>query len=89
MEGKKTYSLTSEGRKYLEENAEIVERLKAGKAYAERIGRFSFMKDLQDMQAMVLMNEGDIDEGKIKRIQDVVTDAKKRMAVHSFRVGEY
>jgi len=84
MEGKKIYSLTLEGRKYLEDNPEIVERLKAGKAYAERIGRFSFMKDLQDMQSMVLMNEGDIDDGKISRIQEVVTDAKKRVAALVF-----
>jgi DNA-binding PadR family transcriptional regulator len=79
-EGKKIYSLTEEGRKHLEENAEVVERLRAGKAYAERIGRFSFMGDLQDMQAMVLMNERDIDEGKMTRIQEILTDAKKRMA---------
>ena len=79
-EGKKIYSLTEEGRKHLEENAEVVERLRAGKAYAERIGRFSFMSDLQDMQAMVLMNEEGIDEGKMKRIQEILTDAKKRMA---------
>jgi len=79
-ESKKIYSLTVKGRKHLEENAEVVERLKAGKAYAERIGRFSFMRDLQDMQAMVLMNEEGIDEGKMKRIQEILTDAKKRMA---------
>jgi DNA-binding PadR family transcriptional regulator len=83
-EGKKTYSLTTEGKRHLEENAEIVERLKAGQAYAERIGRFSFMKDLQDMQAMVLMNERDIDDGKISRIQEVVSDARKRMAAIVF-----
>jgi len=79
-ESKKIYSLTVKGRKHLEENAEVVERLKAGKAYAERIGRFSFIRDLQDMQAMVLMNEEGIDEGKMKRIQEILTDAKKRMA---------
>lgn len=79
-EGKKIYSLTVEGRKHLDDNSEIIERLRAGKAYAERIGRFSFMKDLQDMQAMVLMNEEGIDEGKITRIQEILTDAKKRMA---------
>jgi DNA-binding PadR family transcriptional regulator len=79
-EGKKIYSLTAEGKKHLEGNSEIIERLRAGKAYAERIGRFSFMKDLQDMQTMVLMNERGIDEGKMTRIQEILTDAKKRMA---------
>jgi hypothetical protein len=38
------------------------------------------MKDLQDMQTMVLMNEEGIDEGKMTRIQEILTDAKKRMA---------
>ena len=79
-EGKKIYSLTAEGKKYLEDNSEIIERLRAGKAYAERIGRFSFMKEIQDMQTMVLMNEEDIDEGKITRIREILMDAKKRMA---------
>jgi DNA-binding PadR family transcriptional regulator len=79
-EGKKIYTLTTEGKKHLEENAEIVERISEGKAYAERIGRFSFMRDLQDMQTMVLMNERGIDEGKMTRIQEILTDAKKRMA---------
>jgi DNA-binding PadR family transcriptional regulator len=79
-EGKKIYTLTIDGKKYLEKNAEIVERIRAGKAYAERIGRFSFLKDFQDMQTMVLMNEEGIDEGKMARIQDILTDAKKKMA---------
>ncbi len=79
-EGKKTHSLTVEGRKHLDEKSEIVERLRAGKAYAERIGRLTFMKDLQDMQTMVLMNEEDLDKVKTTRIQEILTDAKKKMA---------
>ena len=79
-EGKKTYSLTPEGKQYLEENKDTVERLRVGKAYVERIGRFSFMSDLADMQSLVLMNEGEINEEKIRRIQEILTDAKKRLA---------
>jgi DNA-binding PadR family transcriptional regulator len=78
-EGKKVYSLTSEGVKYLEDSREVVGRLKAGRVYAERVGRFPFMRDIKDMQAMILMNEG-IDDAKLKRIQDILSDAKKRMA---------
>lgn len=78
-EGKKVYSLTSEGMKYLEDSVEVVDRLKAGRVYAERVGRFPFMRDIKDMQAMILMNEG-IDDAKLERIQDILSDAKKRMA---------
>ncbi len=79
-EGKKIYSLTSEGKKHLEENVEVVNRLKAGRIYAERVGKFAFMRDLKDMQAMVLMNEDSIDDGKLERIQAILSEAKKRMA---------
>ena len=79
-EGKKVYSLTSEGRKHLEDNVEVVDRLSAGRVYAERVGRFAFMGDLRDMQAMVLMNEKSIDDDKLERIQGILSDAKKKMA---------
>jgi DNA-binding PadR family transcriptional regulator len=79
-EGKKVYSLTPDGVKYLENNFEVVDRLRAGRVYAERVGRFAFMKDIRDMQAMVLMNEESIDDGKLERIQEILSDAKKRMA---------
>ena len=78
--GKKTYTLTAEGKKHLEDSGDVVERLRAGREYADRVGRFSFMRDLRDMQTMALMNEGYIDEGKMMKIQEILTDAKKRMA---------
>jgi DNA-binding PadR family transcriptional regulator len=79
-EGKKIYSIMSEGRKHLEENAEVVERLRAGKAYAEKIGRFSFLNDLRDLESMVLVNGEEIDDGKADRIREVIVDARKRTA---------
>jgi DNA-binding PadR family transcriptional regulator len=79
-EGKKVYSLTPEGRKHLEDNFEVVNRLKAGRIYAERVSRFAFIGDIRDMQAMVLMNEDSLDDGKLERIQGILSDAKKRMA---------
>ena len=73
--------MTAEGKKDLENNGDVVERLRAGREYADRVGRFSFMRDLRDMQTMALMNEGYIDEGKMMKIQEILTDAKKRMAL--------
>jgi len=82
--GKKTYTLTAEGKKHLEDSGDVVERLRAGREYAGRVGRFSFMRDLRDMQTMALMNEGYINEEKMMKIQEILTDAKKRMALVVF-----
>jgi DNA-binding PadR family transcriptional regulator len=79
-DGKKTYTLTVKGKKHLEDNGDVVERLRVGREYACRVGKFGFMKDLREMQAMVFMNEGYISEGKIMKIQEILVDAKNRMA---------
>jgi len=79
-DGKKTYSITAEGRKFLEDNRETVERLKAGREYAGTVTRFGFMKDLREMQALVMMNEDSVNEEKMERIQGILADAKKKMA---------
>jgi DNA-binding PadR family transcriptional regulator len=79
-DGKKTYSVTAEGKKCLEDNKETVERLKAGREYAGKVGRFGFMKELREIQAIVLMSEDTVDEGKMEKIHGILTDAKKKMA---------
>ena len=82
-EGKKVYTLTPEGKKHLDDNRETVERLKAGREHADALGRFGLMKELRDMQAMTLMG-GALDDEKMKKIQEILTDAKKRMAMVVF-----
>jgi DNA-binding PadR family transcriptional regulator len=79
-EGKKTYSVTKEGEACLTENKETVERLKAGRDYADRMGRFGFLRDLRDVQALVMMNDEYVDEKKMERIQEILGDAKKKVA---------
>jgi DNA-binding PadR family transcriptional regulator len=86
-EGKKIYSVTEEGKSCLASNKDTVERLKAGKEYADRMGRFGFLKDLRDMQALVMMNDEYVDENKMKRIQEILVDAKKKMAAVVFEQG--
>ena len=78
-EGKKVYTLTPEGKKHLDDNKDIIERLKEGKEHADAVGRFGLMKELRDMQAMVLMSDA-VDDEKMKKIQEILADAKKRMA---------
>ncbi len=78
--GKKVYSITAEGQRHLGENAEVVERLKAGQEYAGKIGQFSFVKDIRDIQGMLMMNAEYIDAEKMAKIQDAVAEAKKKVA---------
>lgn len=84
-EGKKTYSVSVEGKNYLEDNADTVRRLRAGQEYAGKLGQFSFMKDLRDIQGMLMTNAEYIDNEKMKRIQSILTDAKRKVAVIVFR----
>ncbi len=86
-EGKKVYTLTPDGKKHLDENNEVVARLTAGKEHADAVGRFGFMKELRDMQAMALMSDA-VDDEKMKKIQEILADAKKHMAAVIFDKGE-
>jgi DNA-binding PadR family transcriptional regulator len=83
-EGKRIYSITVGGKKYLEENGEIVSRLEAGQEYAGKVGQFSFMRDLRDIQDMLMINAEYIDEAKMKRIQSTLTDTKRKVAAIVF-----
>ena len=78
-EGKKVYTLTPEGRKHLDEHNETVERLKEGKEHADAVGKYGLMKELRDMQTMALRSDA-VDDEKMKKIQEILADAKKRMA---------
>ncbi len=82
-DGKKVYSITSEGRSYLKENEEIVERLKTGREHVGRIGQFSFMRDLNDIQDMLMMN-ADMDKEKMGRIQETIAEARRKVAAIVF-----
>jgi DNA-binding PadR family transcriptional regulator len=79
-EAKKVYSITEEGREHLTENEDIVSRLKAGQEYASKVGQFSFMKDLRDVQAMIMMNADYVDKEKMEKIEAILTDAKRKVA---------
>ncbi len=83
-EGKKVYSITSEGENYLRENEDVVSRLKAGQEYAGKVGEFSFMTDLRDMQAMLMMNSEYINKEKMTKIEGILAEAKRNVAAVIF-----
>jgi DNA-binding PadR family transcriptional regulator len=80
QDGKKVYSITTKGKNFLKDNDDVVNRLKSGQEYASEIGQFSFMRDLRDMQAMLMMNAEYVDKEKMKRIQEILTETKRKMA---------
>lgn len=79
-EGKKVYSITGEGKEFLEENRETVDRLRAGQEYAGKLGRFNLVRDLREMQAMLMVNAEYVDDEKMERIGEVVAEAKRKVA---------
>ena len=87
-DGKKIYSITAQGKSYLKDNEDVVSRLKAGKEYADRIGQFSLMRNLKEIQATVMWNSEEMDEKKMERIQEVLVDAKKRIFAIVFESQE-
>ncbi len=83
-DGRKVYSITEEGKKHLATNADVVTRLKAGQEYAGKVGQFSFMKDIRDVQAMIMLNAEYINDEKMERIQNALSEAKRKVAAIVF-----
>jgi len=79
-EGKKVYTITTKGKEYLADNADIVSRLKTGREYAWRMEEFGFMSDIRDVQAMLMMNAEYLDEDKMVKIQEILREAKRKVA---------
>ena len=83
-EGKRVYSITADGKSYLTDNEDVVSRLKAGREYAGRVGQFSIIRDLRDMEGMLMTNADYVDDEKMKKIQEILAEAKRRMAAVVF-----
>ena len=84
-DGKKVYTITEKGKKYLADNQDVVERLKAGREYADKVGQFSFMKEIHDMTDMLMMNSEYVDKNKMERIQEILEDTRKKVAAVIFQ----
>ena len=87
-DGKRIYSITEGGSKHLGENEDVVSRLKAGQEYAGKVGQFSFMRDLRDVQAMIMMNADYIDSEKMERIEAILAETKRKVAATVFESEE-
>lgn len=83
-EGKEVYSITAAGESYLRDNEDVVSPPRAGQEYAGRIGEFGFMSDLRDLQEMLMMNAEYIGREKMKAIQEIAGEARRKVAVVVF-----
>jgi len=54
--------------------------LKTGREYAWRMEEFGFMNDIRDVQAMLMMNAEYLDEDKMVKIQEILREAKRKIA---------
>ncbi len=79
-EGKKVYSITTKGKSFLKENEDVVSRVKAGQEYAGKVGEFNFMRDLREMQSMLITNAEYVDKEKMKQIEDILCETKRKVA---------
>jgi DNA-binding PadR family transcriptional regulator len=84
-DGKRVYSITEQGRHHIKENEDVVSRLKAGQEYAGKVSQFSFMGDLRDTQAMIMMNADYINDEKMERIEAILAEAKRKVAAIVFQ----
>ena len=58
--------------------------MKAGREYAGKVGQFSIIRDLREMEGMLMANADYVDDEKMKRIQEILAEAKKKMAAAVF-----
>jgi len=87
-DGRKVYSITQEGLAFLQQNREAVERLKEGTDHARRVGGFDFVRSLAAMRDMVFMNEEYVNEEKMKKVQEILAEARRKVASVVFDQAE-
>ena len=78
--GKKVYTITVKGSKYIQENMAVVSRIREEKVHAVRIGQFDFLADLHEIHTAITMNAESIDERKSEKLREIISEAKKNVA---------
>jgi DNA-binding PadR family transcriptional regulator len=80
QENKKVYALTDEGQRCLEEHRDVVEHIDA----RARMPRWSSVPgistQLREIVRTIFANYRYLDEDKVKKIEDVLEDARKRIS---------
>lgn len=77
--GKRVYSLTYEGKKFLELNSETGKRLKAEMSISQKIDKFSLMNNIEEIEAALFQNAEYLSSEKLEKISEIIGNAKEKI----------
>jgi DNA-binding PadR family transcriptional regulator len=79
QENKKVYALTEEGKKYLEENRERIDRISESRMHAKWNSLPGIGKRVASLTGTIFSNYSYLDDAKIKRIEDLLDETRKHV----------
>lgn len=85
--GKRVYSLTDEGKRFLELNSETGKRLKAEMSISQKIDKFSLMNNIEEIEAALFQNAEYLSSEKLEKISQIISNAKGRILEIMFSNG--
>ena len=78
-EGKKVYSITAEGQRFLEEKSDILKRIEEGRRQHIDCVRFSLMKDCDEISRFVAMSYEELTPEQTERVKAVLREARQKI----------
>jgi DNA-binding PadR family transcriptional regulator len=79
QENKKIYALTDEGKKYLQENSERIDRMSESLGQPKWDSLPGVGKRVASVTGTIFSNYSYLDDAKIKRIEDLLDETRKRV----------
>ena len=79
QENKKFYALTDEGKKYLQENSERIDRMSKSLGQPKWNSFPGVGKRVASLTGTIFSNYSYLDDAKIKRIEDLLDETRKRV----------
>ncbi len=78
-EGRKIYSITNKGRKFLEEKAEVIKTILRKRGRITELYKKSPLRDLLLMSKLIFLNWGKMEPKKAKKISDIIAKTRKEV----------
>jgi DNA-binding PadR family transcriptional regulator len=79
QENKKVYALTDEGKKYLQENSERIDQMSESLGQPKWNSLPGVGKRVVSLTGTIFSNYSYLDDAKIKRIEDLLDETRKRV----------
>jgi len=76
---KKVYSVTNEGKQYLQESSDVIERIKSRMEEPQWKSMPMTKKRFHDLAMLIFSNYKYLDDDKMKRIEEILENARKRI----------